>query len=216
MRMGHATVERTKTRTRYPMATPDEKVEQFIAQLEEAFKDVPEVVLQEGARSVVEYLKGQRSLANMFNITPDMQRFMVEQGYNQMKTGRYEDAERIFRVLTFLDWNNSYYHSVHASTLQQQKKYGEAVAEYGEAIKLNPKDIVSLVNRAEIFLIHGHVPYAQHDLNQALTCTDIDEPEWLDRAKKLKERIAKALGSDQSDKDAGGDKPAKKGKKGER
>jgi tetratricopeptide (TPR) repeat protein len=198
------------------MASPDEKLEKFIAQLEEAFRDVPETVVQEGARSVVEYFKGRRTLAQMFNITPDMQRFMLEHGYNQMKTGRYDDADRIFKVLTFLDWNNPYFHSVRGSILQRQKKYGEAVAEYSEAIKLNSNDIVSLVNRAEIFLAHGHVPYAQHDLNQALGCTDVDA-QWIERAKTMKDRIAQALSTGSKKvPDEGGKKPAKKGKKGGR
>lgn len=188
------------------MTDADKKVDQFISTLEDEFKDIPEAIVKEGAQSVLDYLKGKKTLAQMFNVTPEMLRFMVEQGFNQFKTGRYEDAERIFKVLTFLDWNNSYMHSMHASVLQQQKKYGEAVAEYSEAIKLNPKDIVSLVNRAEIFLIHGHVPFAQHDLDQALTCTDIGEAKWLERAKSMKERIVNAL--------SGTKGPAKKGKKG--
>jgi tetratricopeptide (TPR) repeat protein len=198
------------------MTDADKKVDQFISTLETEFKDIPEAIVKEGAQSVLDYLKGKKTLAQMFNVTPEMLRFMVEQGFNQFKTGRYEDAERIFKVLTFLDWNNAYMHSMHGSILQQQKKYGEAVAEYSEAVKLNPKDIVSLVNRAEIFLIYGHIPFAQHDLDQALTCTDIGEPKWVERAKSMKDRITNALSSAKTSEsgDVGGKTPVKKGKKG--
>lgn len=180
-------------RTRYPMTTADEKVDAFISNLEHEFKDIPEVVIKEGAQSVLDFINDKKTLAEMFNITPDMLRYAVEQGYNQFKTGRYDDAARIFKVLTFLDWNNAYFHSVHGSILQKQKKYGEAVAEYTEAIKLNPKDIVSLVSRAEVFLIHGHIPYAQYDLDEAIKCTDIGEPKWVERARQMKKRIVTAL-----------------------
>lgn len=213
MQMPCATVTIGFQRTRCSMTQVDDEVEQFIAKLEDEFKDVPEVVVKEGAQSVLDYLKGKKTLAQMFNITPEMLRFMIEQGYNQFKTGRYEDAERVFKVLTFLDWNNPFFHSVHGSILQKQKKYGPAVASFTEAIKLNSKDIVSLVSRAEIFLIHGHIQYAQFDLDEALKCTDINEPKWIERAKSMKERINNAFAAKKNPK---GDvkAPAKKGKKG--
>lgn len=195
------------------MAHADDDVDQFIGTLEKEFRDIPEAIVKEGAQSVLDYLHGRRTLAQMFNITPEMLRFMIEQGYTQFKTGRYDDAERIFKVLTFLDWNNPFFHSVHGSILQRQKKYGPAVASFSEAIKLNPKDVVSLVSRADIFLIHGHIAYAQHDLDEALKCTDINEPKWVERAKAMKERITNAFVARKTPK--GGVKtPAKKGKKG--
>lgn len=193
------------------MTHADDEVEQFISTLEGEFKDIPEAIVKEGAQSVLDYLHGKRTLAQMFNITPEMLRFMIEQGYNQFKTGRYDDAERVFKVLTFLDWNNPFFHSVHGSILQRQKKYGPAVASFSEAIKLNPKDIVSLVSRAEIFLIHGHIQYAQHDLDEALKCTDINEPKWIERAKSMKERIGNAFAAKKNPK---GETKDKKGKKG--
>lgn len=215
MHLSHATVTSGFQKTRCVMTTADDTVDQFVSQLETEFKLVPEEIIREGAQSVLDYIKGKKTLAQMFNITPDMMKFMVEQGYNQFKTGRYDDADRVFRVLTFLNWNNTAFHSMRGSILQKQKKYGEAVAEYSEAIKQNPKDIVSLVNRAEIFLVHGHIPYAHHDLDEALKCTDIGEAEWIERAKSMKERITNALSATTGGK--GETKPpAKKGKKGAR
>ncbi len=197
--------------TRCSMTQADKDVDRFISTLEDEFKDIPEVIIREGAQGVLDYLKGKKTLAQMFNITNEMLRFMIEQGYNQFKTGRYDDAERVFKVLSFLDWNNPFYHSVRGSILQRQKKYGEAVASFSEAIKQNPKDIVSLVSRAEIFLIHGHIPYAQHDLDEALKCTDINEAQWIERARSMKDRIAKAFSAKKTPK---GENKVQKGKKG--
>lgn len=205
MHLSHATVS--------PMSTADDKVNRFISDLEKEFIAVPEEIVRAGAQSVFDYIKGKKTLAQMFNITPDMMKFMVEQGYTQFKTGRYDDADRVFRVLTFLDWNNSAFHSMRGTILQKQKKYGEAVAEYSVAIKINPKNIVALVNRSEIFLLHGHIPYAHHDLDEALKCTDIGEDEWLERAKTMKERITNALSAKSGGKGTT-NPPAKKGKKG--
>lgn len=216
MQMPCATVTTGFQRTRCSMTRTNEEVEQFISTLEDEFKDIPDAIVKEGAQSVLDYLKGKKTLAQMFNVTPEMMRFMIEQGFVQFKTGRYEDAERVFKVLTFLDWNNPFFHSVHGSVLQRQKKYGEAVASFSEAIKLNPKDIVSLVSRAEVFLIHGHIQYAQFDLDEALKCTDINEPKWIERAKSMKERITSAFSAKQNPKGETKTpaKPTKKGKKG--
>ena len=165
---------------------------QISDQFQAAYDAIPEVVVAAGKDRVAEFLQGHASVANLFNVTPERLRQLVEHGYTQFKTGRYDDAAKIFHVLTFLEWNNPYYHSMRGSILQRQKKDGEAVAEFSQAIKLSPVDVVSWVGRAEVFLRHGHLDYAQHDLNEALKLKDAD-PKVLAHAKLLKERIAQAF-----------------------
>jgi len=116
---------------------------------------------------------------------------MAEFGYAQFKIGRYPDAERVFKVLTVLDWNNHYYHSMMGTILQRQKRYGEAIAEYTQAIELYSKDVVSLTNRGEIFLQHNLLTEAEEDLKKAVD-TDIDgKNKWVNRAKMLLTQLEK-------------------------
>jgi Flp pilus assembly protein TadD len=128
-----------------------------------------------------------------------MIRDMVEYGYLQFQTGRYEEAERFYKMLTIMDWNNSYYHSMMGSILQKQKRYGEAVAEYSEAVKLNPRDVVSLTNRGEIYMLHKLFNDAVADFDAAAALDPKKENKWANRARVLKAQIeqirAKIAGS---------------------
>jgi tetratricopeptide (TPR) repeat protein len=165
------------------------ELEAFFKRLESEFKDTPKELVEFGADKVKDFIKGNISWAEMFNVPKKMIRDMVEYGYLQFQTGRYEEAERFFKMLTILDWNNGYYHSMMGSILQRQKRYGEAVAEYSEAIKLNPQDAVSLTNRGEIYLQHKKIDKAMADFNGAIALDPKKENKWANRARLLKGKI---------------------------
>src|SRR3989338_258722 len=105
----------------------DREVKRFFDYLDEEYRDVPPEELKKGARKIEAYLKGEIGWAELLNFGPEIMYQLAEHGYNQFQFGRYADAERIFKVLTVLDWNNSYYHSMMGSILQREKRYGEAV-----------------------------------------------------------------------------------------
>lgn len=167
----------------------DRELEKFYKYLEDEYKNVPKEMVNLGGKRVVDFLKGNISWGDMFNISKKMIRDMVEYGYLQFQTGRYEEAERFFKMLTVLDWNNSYYHSMMGSILQRQKRYGEAIAEYSEAIKLNPNDIVSLTNRGEIYMQHKIFEDAIKDFDKTISLDPKKENKWSNRARVLKAQI---------------------------
>lgn len=170
----------------------DREMEAFFAKLKEELKDVPESVIKSGADRFISFLKGELSWAEIFNLPPDMIKKMIEYGYMQFQAARYEEAERFFKVLTILDWNNSYYHSMMGSILQRQKRYGEAMAEYTVAIELNPNDIVSLTNRGEIYLQHNKLDEAEADFLKAVSLDETKENKWANRARVLLLKIKAA------------------------
>lgn len=170
-------------------AEADRELEKFLKHLEEEFKDTPKELVEIGGKRVIDFLKGEISWADMFNVPPKMIRDMVEYGYLQFQTGRYAEAERFFKMLTVLDWNNSYYHSMMGSILQRQKRFGEAIAEYSEAIKLNPNDAVSLSNRGEIYMQHKLFDDAVADFDQAIALDPKKENKWANRARILKAQV---------------------------
>lgn len=157
----------------------------FFAKLEDQLKDVPPEEIERGSRKIKNFIEGKIGWAELFNFTPQMLYQMAEFGYLQFKTGRYEDAERVFKVLTVLDWNNSYYHSMMGTILQRQKRYGEAIAEYSQAIELYPQDVVSLTNRGEIFFLHGLLTEAEGDFKKAISLDPKAENKWANRARML-------------------------------
>lgn len=169
----------------------DAEMEVFFKKLEKDLKDVPEDVLASGAQKIQDFLEGKVGWAEVFQFQPEQVYQMAEMGYNHFKAGRYQDAERFFKVLTVLDWENYYYHSMMGSILQNQDRDGEAIIEYSQAIESNPEDIVSHANRGEIFMRHGWVQDAARDFEKAVTLDPKGENEWALRARVLLEQIKK-------------------------
>lgn len=180
-----------KTETTKPMSreAADRAMEQFFADLEKELKDVPKELVQIGADRVLDFLKGRLTWGEIFNIPPYVQQRIAEFGYAQFQYGRYEDAERFFKVLTFLNPHNSYYHSMMGSILQRQKRDDEAILAYSQAIELNPNDIVSLTNRGEIYFKQGWFDDAVKDFDRAIAFDPKKENKWGNQARKLKQQI---------------------------
>lgn len=186
--------KRKPFRADLPPVDPEEAKEgaaYFFKVLEERLAAIPPEEVERGAKKVKAFIDGEVSWAELMNFTPDMLFQMAEFGFTQLKTCRYADAERIFKVLTVLDWNNGYYHSVLASVLQKQKRYGEAIAEYSQAIELDPSDIVSHANKGEILLQHGLLDEAEEDLAKAVALDPHKEDRFANRARILLEQLGK-------------------------
>lgn len=163
----------------------DRRMKQFFKELEEYCKDIPEGEIKVGAERMMEFIKGNLSWAELFDLSDDLLFQMAEYGLTQFNTGRYEEAERVFKVLTVLDWENAYYHSVMGSILQREKRYGEAIAEYNQALELVPEDITSLTNRGEIYMQHGLTDEAKVDFEKAVELDPDGEDKWANRARML-------------------------------
>ena len=172
-------------------ADAQEEMDKFFTALEERLKKESPEVLKAGARQIQEFIEGKIGWADLFNMTPQTLLQLAEMGYTRFKVGRYDEAEKFFKVLTFLDWDNSYYHSMMGSILQKQKRFGEAIVEYTQALETNPKDVVSLTNRGEIFFLHGWIAQAEGDFDKAIALDPKQENKWANRARILKIQILK-------------------------
>lgn len=190
--------EKKQSKWKFPIGFQDmtqeeanAEVREFFAKLEEEYKDIPEEELAAGAQKIQDFINGHIGWADLFNFTPEMLFQLAEFGYTQFQNGRYEDAERVFKTLTILDWNNNYYHSMMGSILQRQKRYGEAIAEYTQAIELSAEDAVSLTHRGEIYLQHGLLKEAREDFERAILLDPEGENRWANRARMLLTQVVK-------------------------
>jgi tetratricopeptide (TPR) repeat protein len=170
------------------------EMEEFFNKIEEHLKDVPQEEIEAGAKRVWDFAQGKLSWADMLECSPEMLFQIAEHGLAQFKVGRYEDAERIFKMLTVLDWDNAYYHSVMGSILQRQKRYGEAIAEYDVALELVPDDITSLTNKGEIYMLHGLIDEAKECFDKAISLDPNAEDRWANRARILRLEIERQSG----------------------
>ncbi len=185
-------VKSDKTAEEAPEMTREEaeiEMQHFFEALEEKVKGIPEEEIERGVKKVKDFVDGKIGWAQLFDFTPEMLFQLAEFGFMQFKQGRYQDAERVFKGLAILDWNNAYYHSVLGSILQRQKRYGEAIAEYTQALDLDPKDIVSYTNRGEIFMHHGLMDEAKDDFKHAIVLDPDGTDKFANRARMLTQQI---------------------------
>lgn len=168
----------------------------FFEKLEARLKNVPPEEIEAGAQKILDFFEGKIGWGEVFKFGQQQLDQLAEMGYTQFQIGRYEDAERFFKVLTILDWENYYYHSMLGSILQRQKRDGEAIVEYTQALESNPNDIVSLTNRGEIFMKHGWLLNAGQDFDKAIGCDPKGENKWGARARILKQQLEKTKASE--------------------
>lgn len=174
----------------------DKTVKAYFEELEEEYKNVPPEELEASVQKIRDYLHGKTGWADLLNFSPELLYQMAEYGYSQFKVGRYDEAERVFKVLTVLDWNNSYYHSMMGSILQRQRRFGEAVTEYSQAIELaKGEDVISLTHRGEILMQHGLFEEARRDLEKAAELDLAGDNRWANRARLLLTQMEKQKGA---------------------
>lgn len=177
-------------------ATPqsfEEAIASYLPKIEETLKTLPPEKVAEAKKDVDKLMQGDLSWADLSKYTPDKLLKIAEAGYQQFKLGQYDSAERLFKGLTVIDPGNYYYHQMLGATFQRKEKSPEAIVEYSVAVDLNPKDLVSMTNRGEIYLKMGIVELANADFDKAISLDPKGTDKWANRAKMLREqaKIAK-------------------------
>jgi Flp pilus assembly protein TadD len=112
--------------------------------------------------------KGELRFTQIFNFDPDQIASLLICGHNFFSEGRLEEAKRIFEGLAVLDPNNPYINNILGAIYQGLEQYDIAVLRFTRALELFPQDIVSLTNRAEIYLNQGKFLEASEDLRKAI------------------------------------------------
>lgn len=159
--------------------------EVFIAELEKRLEGVPEEEIKADAQKIEDFLQGKIGWSDVFHFTPRQIDQMVELGYNQFKMGRYQEAERFFKVLSILDFDNFYYHLMLGQIYQKQNRDGEAIVEFTQSLESFPNDTASLASRGEIFMKHGWTDDAIRDFEKVLQVKAEGEDPFVERAGQL-------------------------------
>jgi Flp pilus assembly protein TadD len=112
--------------------------------------------------------KGQLRFTQIFNFDAQQIASLLVCGHNFFSQGKLQEAQRIFDGLAILDPNNSYINNILGAIYQRLEQYDAAILRYSRAIELFPQDIVSLTNRAEIYLNQGKFVEASKDLKKVI------------------------------------------------
>lgn len=142
------------------------------------------------------FLEDRLSIAELKGMSRPQLYQLAEAGYVKFKHGRLEEAHKIFQGLILLDHRNAYFHSMMGAVHQKKDRPVEAIMEYTQALKLNPKDISSFVNRGEIYLRHKNYKKAAEDFRGAILLDMSGINLWANRARSLVIAIKRSIETD--------------------
>lgn len=112
-------------------------------------------------------------------------RQLAEQGYVKLKYGRFQEARKIFEILSFVDHKNYFFHLALGGAYHKLKKYLDAAFQYTECLKYDPENTNALVNRGEIFLRHKNYKKAAEDFRTAIMLDKSGRDIFANRARSL-------------------------------
>lgn len=125
------------------------------------------------------------SVADLMGISKKRLQGLAEAGYLKYKYGRYQEALNIFEPLASLESRNFYYHTALGGIYQKMGRSVDSVVEYSRALRLNPRDVCSYVNRGEIYLRHKNFKKAAEDFRKAILLDATGKNLWSNRARSL-------------------------------
>lgn len=121
---------------------------------------------------------------------------VAEMGYVKLKHGRYGEAQHIFQILTFLDHKNYFHHLALAGAYQKMNQLVDAVFQYTQALKYDPKNMNALVNRGEIYLRLRNYRKAAEDFREVILLDEEGKDRYANRARSLVVAIKRSLARD--------------------
>ncbi len=157
------------------------------------------------------FLEDKTSLAELKGITRRQLYQLAEAGHIKFKHGRIDEAEKIFRGLLVLDHRNAYFHAMMGAIHQKSQRSVEAIVEYSQALRLNRRDVTSMVNRGEIYLRHKNYRRAAEDFRSAILLDPSGFNLWANRARSLVIAIKRSMDADRRMPSRPGRRPISRG-----
>jgi len=157
------------------------------------------------------YARGEIKLRDLHAISGPEMIYIAEMGYNLFQQGRYKDAKIIYDGLVALDPSIWYFHAALGAIQLEAKEAGLADEEFSldaalkhlnQALELNPKDIASCVNRAEVYLYQAKILDAVNDLKAAVEMDPEGTNEQGLRARRLAQEMLAAIEREEAKKES--------------
>lgn len=114
------------------------------------------------------FTRGLITLGELQGINKDAQYKMAKVGFDYMREGKLEPAQKVFEGLQALDPFDAYFHTCLGAISQELGDVERAELLYSRALEINPYSPVALAQRGEIRLSGGRLSEAIEDLSKAL------------------------------------------------
>lgn len=148
---------------------------------------------EKALKDLEEFIHGDSTWAQVQGIPQQLLVDVAERGYLKFKSGRFKEAEILFKGLSILDHKTAYYHTALGAIYQKQENYLDALAEYTVAAELDPEDTTAFVNRGEIYYMLGLEDEPMQDFESAIKLDPEGKDPWANRARFLKKQFLEEL-----------------------
>ena len=138
-----------------------------------------------------------RTYQDFTQLTPQSMEAIYMVAYNQYNAGKYEEAEKIFQLLSLLNHFDKRYWTGLGACREMQKKYEAAIKAFGFLVMLDMQDPVPQLLCAKCFMAQGKMDEAQGAL-EATIFNSGEKAEFADlkqQAQGLLELLGKAKGN---------------------
>ncbi len=152
--------------------------------------EINEKVIAETARKLIEDVTTIRDIKGIS--TGEMEA-VYSLGFNFYNTGRYDEAEKVFKFLVLFDHMSPKYWTGLGAIQQVRKDYDNAVTSYGYASFLDLHDPKPQYHAAECFFAKGDIDNAVSALEALKKFAPADTERgrtYLEKAAELETRIA--------------------------
>lgn len=115
-----------------------------------------------------EWLRGHATLGAATKWTADEIRLVTELGYGLAEQGRVAEAITLFEGLAALAPATAYFQSALGALWLREDEPEKALVYLNQVLEVEPRDLISLVNRGEAFLRMGERAAASRDFQSAI------------------------------------------------
>lgn len=115
-----------------------------------------------------QWSRGETTLRDIYGYSDEELYGIAQQAYLLMMEGKLDPARTIFEGLVAIDPKNDYYYRALGVLYHRLGDPDKALKQFTYAIKVNGQDLVSYVNRAEIYCQQGNAILAEQNLQHVL------------------------------------------------
>jgi Flp pilus assembly protein TadD len=156
----------------------------------EALSRVTEEEKRRNLATIEKFVNGDLTWAEIKQVPQSLLKHLAKIAYHEFKSGNLNKAEELFKGLAVLDHKNWYYRAALGAVFQKRRLFEQAVEEYTTALKLNPAEVTSLVNRGQCYMELDDANAARGDFDAAAGLPLEPANPWLKRARALSEAAA--------------------------
>lgn len=163
---------------------------------EQATGGLPFETSQEWNNFFQKFGENGRTFQDFTNLTPQSMEVIYMVAFNQYNGGRYDEAEKIFQLLSVLNHFEKRYWTGLGASREMQKKYADAIKAYSYLAVLDLYDPLPPLLCAKCYMASGQVKDAENALQACIFNSKKPEhAEIKQQAENLLELLTKAQAS---------------------